>query len=337
MEGGTKVEPHSRRSNSAPPLTASINKKENDVKLDPINFKTLFKVLLFRNGTQNTEESGILSILKEDTKKLEDSVKKDEESLSSSGETESSSVFQVGGHGSITKVKPGWICKRTIPAECDFYRQVQVSLVPESIKEFFPKVSEFSNDKSITIEDITEGYIKPCVMDIKMGIRSYGEDATPMKQSYMISQDKSTTTYRYGLRLVGLRTYHHTTGQYISTSKASANSIYFKNQLERKLFDFFYNGEEIRKDMINYFLGRLETLLTWMESQKFWRFYSSSLLFVYEGDVNSSIKRADIRMIDFAHVFPICDGGTDDGYVKGLKTLICFFKKYISDYEPGFN
>jgi len=168
-----------------------------------------------------------------------------------------------------------------------------------------------------------------------MGTRTFGEDATAMKKSYMISQDKSTTTYRYGLRLIGLKSYQHSTGQYNTLTKSAANSIYFKNQLERKLFEFFNNGEDIRTDIINYFIGRLETLLNWMESQKLWRFYSSSLLFVYEGDVNSPHIRADLRMIDFAHVFPIRDGGIDDGYVKGLTTLISFLKKFASiGYDP---
>lgn len=45
----------------------------------------------------------------------------------------------------------------------------------------------------------------------------------------------------------------------------------------------FSNGQELRKDVINYFLGQLRVLLKWFEEQRLLRFYSSSLLFVYEG------------------------------------------------------
>lgn len=57
------------------------------------------------------------------------------------------------------------------------------------------------------------------------------------------------------------------------------------------------------------------------------RFYSSSLLFVYEGLLcipiiyklgNPNVPfKSTVKMIDFAHVFPITDGGTDEGYYKG--------------------
>jgi len=32
--------------------------------------------------------------------------------------------------------------------------------------------------------------------------------------------------------------------------------------------------------------------------------------------------RASVHMIDFGHVFPIVDGGLDDGYVFGLRKLV---------------
>jgi len=131
------------------------------------------------------------------------------------------------------------------------------------------------------MEDLTDGYTKPCVMDIKMGTRTYGEDANPMKKSYMLSQDKSTTTFRYGLRIIGLRTYHNPSSQFISLTRSAANSICLKNQLERRLFDFFHTGDRLRMDVIMFFITKLEILFDWMQHQNLFRFYSSSLLFVF--------------------------------------------------------
>jgi len=89
---------------------------------------------------------------------------------------------------------------------------------------------------------------------------------------------------------------------------------------------FFNNGESIRKDVIKAFLPKLKQVEQWFKSQKHLRFYSSSLLFIYEGSSTEPVK-VDVRMIDFAHVHEIHDGGKDDGYITGLTNLIKAFEQ----------
>jgi hypothetical protein len=59
------------------------------------------------------------------------------------------------------------------------------------------------------------------------------------------------------------------------------------------------------------------------------RFYASSLLIYYDGDMNSKLE-AQIKMIDFANClmtlenncnYPPTTNGPDGGYLLGLKTL----------------
>lgn len=57
-----------------------------------------------------------------------------------------------------------------------------------------------------------------------------------------------------------------------------------------------------------------------MNTQTHFRFYSSSLLIVYEGDINLP-DRVDVRMIDFAKA-QWYSGETDGGYMVGITTLI---------------
>jgi inositol-hexakisphosphate kinase len=57
----------------------------------------------------------------------------------------------------------------------------------------------------------------------------------------------------------------------------------------------FSNGRELRKDVIKFFLDQLRVLLKWFEEQRSLRFYSSSLLFVYEGLISSS-QNTEIRI-----------------------------------------
>jgi len=69
----------------------------------------------------------------------------------------------------------------------------------------------------------------------------------------------------------------------------------------------------------------LKTLLDVIEKQVAKRFYSSSLLFLYEGEWGSDNldPQIDVRMIDFAHTFPRePEEPNDDGYIFGLKNLI---------------
>lgn len=82
-----------------------------------------------------------------------------------------------------------------------------------------------------------------------------------------------------------------------------------------------------RKQIIEGYLVKLRLLLEYFKKQSNLRFYSSSLLFLYDGiDVNDT-PIVDVRMIDFAHVHKIKDGGKDDGYVFGLSNLILHLEK----------
>lgn len=61
------------------------------------------------------------------------------------------------------------------------------------------------------------------------------------------------------------------------------------------------------------------------------RFYTSSLLFVYEGDQLAAKGRTPqvaLKIIDFAHAIPKADkeGEGDDGVLMGLKNLAVLFQ-----------
>jgi len=247
-------------------------------------------------------------------------------------------IFQAGGHGNIQRVKPGIIKKKASNGECEFYLKFQNSTdIPDDIKTFFPKFEKIIEEpgllsfskKFILIEDLTYGMKHPCIMDIKMGTRTAGEDSNIFKKNFMINKDKSTTSFNFGLRLVALRSFNKNTQGYYQISRSQANEINNKELLQEALHNFFRNGEAVRLDVINYYIKRLAALFNWMKEQTHYRFYSSSLLFVYDGVTD--VEKIDVRMIDFAHVFEIKDGGNDQGYVKGLKQLLRFLEKFLAE------
>jgi hypothetical protein len=70
--------------------------------------------------------------------------------------------------------------------------------------------------------------------------------------------------------------------------------------------EFLFDGERVRYEAVPPFLDRLLAIRLWMASQAEFRLYGSSLLFIYEGDAQPGAPpRVDLRMIDFAHVWPI--------------------------------
>jgi len=162
-------------------------------------------------------------------------------------------------------------------------------------------------------------------MDIKIGTTSVGEDASSEKREKMKAKDDATTTTTLGMRISGLRVFQCKRGEYVAKDKPWGKKVK-DSTMGEALSTFFHNGEKIRSDVVAQFITRLKQIKVWMDHQKDLRFYSSSLLFLYEGDENSPLK-TDIRMIDFAHVHAIKDGGRDEGYILGLNNTIKFFEK----------
>jgi len=73
--------------------------------------------------------------------------------------------------------------------------------------------------------------------------------------------------------------------------------------------------------LITEVLPQLYNILEWFKAQRIFRFYGSSILFVYDGaNVEKPVIKA--KMVDFAHTVRIRDGGKDDSYKYGLVTLI---------------
>jgi len=89
------------------------------------------------------------------------------------------------------------------------------------------------------MEDLTYQYEKPCILDIKMGKSSVGEDAKPEKRESMEEKDKSTTTHELGQRITGYRVYHKDTDSFVKAGKDITKRITV-DDYTRYLREFFY-------------------------------------------------------------------------------------------------
>ena len=59
----------------------------------------------------------------------------------------------------------------------------------------------------VVLEDLTQGFTCPCVLDIKMGVCTAAPDRTEEKRQSAEDKDKITTTGSIGARVCGLRSY----------------------------------------------------------------------------------------------------------------------------------
>lgn len=117
------------------------------------------------------------------------------------------------------------------------------------------------------------------------------------------------------------------------------------------LYQFLHDGTRLRIELLEPILHRLRALLSVIRSQSSYRFYSSSLLIIYDGQelpertpgrlhpqeapqkapgsAPGGLAKVDIRMIDFAHTTykgswdeHTTHDGPDPGYIFGLENLI---------------
>lgn len=100
-------------------------------------------------------------------------------------------VGQAGGHpGSFEAEADGTLRKETSAQEANFYRLVQGSALASVFPAFYgsepvePAPGELIDNRMVRMrmQDLTAGCTRPCVMDIKMGVRTFAESEVASKK-----------------------------------------------------------------------------------------------------------------------------------------------------------
>ncbi|TMS22341.1 inositol polyphosphate multikinase isoform X1 [Larimichthys crocea] len=141
------------------------------------------------------------------------------------------------------------------------------------------------NDLYLKLEDVTRHFVKPCIMDVKLGQRSYDPFASQEKREQQIR--KYPLMEEIGFLVLGMRVYKVCSDMFDSYDQHYGRGL-VKDTIKDGLAKFFHNGVSLRKDAVSASICRVQRILRWFESQHQLTFYASSLLFVYEGFPSSS-------------------------------------------------
>ncbi|KAJ4368309.1 hypothetical protein N0V83_006665 [Neocucurbitaria cava] len=170
---------------------------------------------------------------------------------------------------------------------------------------------KLSTELHIVLENITHGFKKPNVLDLKLGAQLWDDAAKPEKRARLDAVSKVTTSGSLGFRIAGMRTYKGTSApdvpedlkEYVESDKEGGYWVYNKmygrkfsaDDVNEGFVSYIFPGSKTEaeqdraREVLAYFLGEVKDIQEVFEKKES-RMYSASILLVYEGDVEEYAK-----------------------------------------------
>lgn len=247
------------------------------------------------------------------------------------------------------------IAKPAMEAEVSFYQQAPSALrrwMPAFIGTLALHMDGEGDDveamvrargrgkTAIVLENLTFGYAKPCVMDVKLGRRLYDDGASAEKRRRMQTVSRTTTSGSLGFRVCGMRV--HTATGVVEYGKEYGRAL-TPASIGGALKDYFAGCDDVQvvEAMIED-LAQIEGVLETTDVEM----YSASLLFLYDAEpgaqVSSGASESEstdsgemdicrVRLIDFAR--SRFTSTKDENTLFGMRNLLDLFQQYHHGYH----
>jgi 1D-myo-inositol-tetrakisphosphate 5-kinase/inositol-polyphosphate multikinase len=230
---------------------------------------------------------------------------------------------------------------------------------PVALEAALPPPLPPTNDRktSIVLQNLTHGFQKPCVLDVKLGAQLWDEDAKPEKRARLDAVSDVTTSRSLGMRVAGMRVWKgEKEGGYKAYDKQYGRTFTAENCVVAvKEYLGGVVTEEQRILLAKRFLEKVKEVQEMLEKEES-RMFSASLLFVYEGDEKAlelalgeeeknkskdrlegteetdedgdgdgddeAVKKAvELKLIDFAHASWTPGKGPDENALQGVRSM----------------
>ncbi|CAL8393928.1 unnamed protein product [Arctogadus glacialis] len=275
--------------------------------------------------------------------------------------------IQLAGHaGSFKAGANGRILKK----HCESEQRCLSLLMQDVLRPYVPGYHgdvEKDGQRYNQMEDLLADFDLPCVMDCKMGVRTYLEEELTKarkkpsvradmylkmievdpeaptaeeqeqkavtKPRYMQWRETISSTSTLGFRIEGIKKEDGTVSRDFKKTKR-------RDQVTAAFEDFVKGNHGI----LNCYMSRLEEIRDTLEDSPFFKAHEvigSSLLFVHDNK-----GRAKVWMIDFGkttplpegeelnHRAPWVEGNREDGYLIGLDCLLDIIRTMAAQTQP---
>lgn len=170
-----------------------------------------------------------------------------------------------------------------------------------NISNFPTNNDNSANSRFLVLQNLTSGFNKPNIIDIKLGKILYDENATEEKKQRLSKVSETTTSGSLGFRICGMRIQankmtstldpdHHefqSQGEYVFINKMFGRTRTEEDVTEA--FETYFSNDSLnvkrRNHLKTIFHQRLQLFFNTILNSEV-RMISSSLLFVYEGDAS---------------------------------------------------
>jgi len=266
---------------------------------------------------------------------------------------------QVGGHTEFVKPDDSeFLFKPYDKSEFTFYSLLQTErfkdLLPftarcygeveledgsvhssDSSQDATPGSTNGKSSKYVMLEDLAHGLQRPCILDLKMGLMQRSQsNSSEAKLAKARSKSLSTTSHVLGMRVCGVVYHDVNSGERVYRDKYHGRSLGV-SQTYQTIVSFFQSVKcsETRQSLIAIFVEKVKALRTVIARLAGIRFWSGSLLLVFDAD---SPAAATLKMIDFAQTAVLPEDPVsppDLEYLYGIDSLLAFLQSAKSGAE----